>query len=179
MVGPTFNHESRITEKDITADDSHKDEIVAENELKKDDKESETETESKTESNTTSMQKAGFDSNIQPFQLNQRFSGHQNYQHPFPIGPAHFPGAQRYAQGLHAHPPQPNQHPHSPDSILPGQYPFIPPVAPFRFNWDSAPIESTQQYEPIPAFNNPAPIVYPFVPQMNPYQLYQQFRRQY
>lgn len=191
LVGPTFSHESRVTEKDITADDSHKDEIKAEDDDKKDEKrmesEAATDKESKGQSNKQPPKKSDLGPNVHgmnQFQTNQRFPNPQNFppQTPFPIGPAHhFQAGQRFAQGSNGQ-PQPNQHPHSPESILPGQYPFIPPVAPFRFNWDSAPIEPTQSYEPIPFMDNrafnPAP-VYPFVPPMNPYQFYQHFNRQY
>lgn len=196
LVGPSFSHESRVTEKDISADD-HKDEIKAEESPKKDVKENEKSNESQNETSNESnfedkqqSQKPYAGQNlhgVNQFQGHNRFPGPQNFQlqHPFPVGPQQFQPGQRFGQGqtqgINA-PQQPNQHPHSPDSILPGQYPFIPPVAPFRFNWDTAPIESTQSYDPIPFMDhrafNPAP-VYPFVPPVNPYQFYQQFHRQY
>lgn len=193
LVGPTFTHESRVTEKDISADDSHKEDLKDVNDQKKDEKRIESEKTANNESNIENQKPlqrpdpGQFFHGMNPFQVNQRFPGPQNFQlqHPFPMGPQHFQSGQRYGQGVNASPQQqqqPNQHPHSPDSILPGQYPFIPPVAPFRFNWDSSPIESPQSYEPIPFMDNrafnPAP-VYPFVPPVNPYQFYQQFHRQY
>lgn len=178
LVGPTFSHESRVTEKNITADE-HNEETNSDSDQKKDEKGVEPERETDNESNKKQSSRPDFKPNPGMNQFNQRFSGPQNYQlqHPFGMAPANFQANQRFAQGIN--PTQPNQHPHSPDSILPGQYPFIPPVAPLRFNWDSAPFESTQQYDPIPAFNNPAPFVYPFAPPVNPYQFYQQFHRQY
>ncbi|KAJ6640693.1 hypothetical protein Bhyg_05624 [Pseudolycoriella hygida] len=174
LVGPTFSHESRVTEKDISADDSHKADVEGDDGKKPEEKRIE------------SDPSRGPDSkqNI-PLHVNQHLASPQNFQtqYPFSVGPpAHFQAGQRFAPGLNAPQHQQNQHPHSPDAILPGQYPFIPPVTPFRFNWDSAPIEPTQSYEPIPFMDNrafnPAP-VYPFVPPMNPYQFYQQFHRQY
>lgn len=210
LVGPSFSHESRVPEKDISAEDSHKNEIKAEEDHKKevtvDEKRIESEKETNNESNVDIQKEAQkpyagqYFHGMNQFQGNQRFPGPQNFQfqHPFPMPPQFQPG-QRFGQGQHQglnaqqqpnqqqnqQPSQhPNQHPHSPDSILPGpgQYPFIPPVAPFRFNWDTAPIDSTQSYEPIPFMDNrafnPAP-VYPFVPPVNPYQFYQQFHRQY
>ncbi len=192
-MGPSFSHESRVTEKDISADVSHKEEIKAESDQKKDEKriapETEANNESKFETDNKPLQNTDLrqsEHGINQFPFNQRFPGPQNFagpQHPYAMGPPHFQGGQRFAPQQQQQQQQPNQHPHSPDSILPGQYPFIPPVAPFRFNWDSAPIESNQSYEPIPfmdnrAFNNPAP-VYPFVPPVNPFQFYQQFHRQY
>lgn len=206
LVGPTFSHESRVTEKDISSDDSHKDEIKAEDDQNKVEKSIESEPGTQSVANVHNNKQRPDQGQhlhgMNQFQVNQRFPGPQNFQlqHPFPMGPTIFQAGQRFGQGVNTpqqagqrfgqglNTPQqaqnpPNQHPHSPDSILPGQYPFIPPVAPYRFNWDSAPIESTQSYEPIPfmdnrAFNNPAP-VYPFVPPVNPYQFYQQFHRQY
>lgn len=187
LVGPSFVHESRVTEKDISADDSHKDEIKAEEEQKKDEKTTNSETNVNNKKPLQRPDQGQILNGINQFQGNQRYPGPQNFQlqHPFPMGPTYFQAGQRYGQGVNApqqQQQQPNHHPHSPDSILPGQYPFIPPVAPFRFNWDSAPIESTQSYEPIPFMDNrafnPAP-VYPFVPPVNPYQFYQQFHRQY
>lgn len=191
LVGPTFSHESRVTEKNISADDSHKDEIKpVEKDQAKNEKRIESETATNNELNIDTQkpfQKPEIGQHLHgtnQFQVNERFPGAQNFQpqQPFPIGPPRFQPGQRYGQVVNAPQQQPNQHPHSPDSILPGQYPFIPPVAPFRFNWDSSPIESTQSYEPIPFMDNrafnPAP-VYPFVPPVNPYQFYQQFHRQY
>lgn len=189
LVGPNYSHESRITEKDISADDSHKGETKSDTDDKKDEKQVEpeqTNNESKTQSNEQPLQKPNLGPNQQEmnqFPINQRFPNPQNFPPQFNTGPAHpFQAGQRFAQGPNGQSPQPNQHPHSPDSILPGPYPFIPPITPFRFNWDSAPIEPTQSYDPIPFINNrafnPAP-VYPFIPPVNPYQFYQNFNRQY
>lgn len=60
------------------------------------------------------------------------------------------------------------------------QYPFIPPVSPFRFNWNTEPLDPTPGYEPIPFFDQRAysfPQFYPFpnVLPMNPFH-YQQNR---
>lgn len=199
LIGPSFSHESRVTEKNISADNSHKNEIKAEEERKDDVNEDEKPIQFDKEVNNESeidnkkqgqRPYAGQNFNeMNRFHGNQYFPGSQNFQlqHPFPMVQQHFQPGQRFhgqgpSQGINGPQDQPNQHPHSPDAILPGQYPFIPPVAPLRFNWDTAPIESTQSYEPIPFMDNrafnPAP-VYPFVPPVNPYQFYQQFHRQY
>lgn len=60
------------------------------------------------------------------------------------------------------------------------QYPFIPPVSPFRFNWNTEPLDPAPGYEPIPFFDQRAysfPQFYPYpnVLPMNPYH-YQQSR---
>lgn len=45
------------------------------------------------------------------------------------------------------------------------QYPFIPPVSPFRFNWNSEPVDQAARYEPLPYYDQRAyqvPQFYPF-----------------
>lgn len=176
LVGPTFSHESRVPAKDISADDSHNGEIKMKDNQKQDESKPATSNEKASPNSDPGQNLLG----TNQFQVNQRVPGPQNFQfqHPFP---AQFQADRRYGPEMSSS-QHVKQHPHSPDSILPAQYPFIPPVAPYRFNWDTAPIDSAQSYEPIPFMNNrgfnPAP-VYPFVPPVNPYQFYQQFQRQY
>lgn len=59
----------------------------------------------------------------------------------------------------------PRPQPTTAEPIHPVQYPFIPPVSPFRFNWDTEPLEPAPGYEPIPFFDQRAynfPQFYPF-----------------
>ena len=68
----------------------------------------------------------------------------------------------------------------APEVNHPGQYPFIPPVSPFRFNWESEPLEPPPGYDPIPYFDHHAirgQQYYPFpnVIPVNPYQFYNSY----
>lgn len=61
------------------------------------------------------------------------------------------------------------------------QYPFIPPVSPFRFHWNSEPLEQSPGYEPIPFYDQRAytyPQFYPFpnvLPPINGYHFQQRY----
>lgn len=65
--------------------------------------------------------------------------------------------------------------------IQPVQYPFIPPVSPFRFNWNSEPAEPAPHYEPLPFYDQRAyqvPHFYPFQQNtlpINPYHFQSHF----
>lgn len=65
--------------------------------------------------------------------------------------------------------------------IQPVQYPFIPPVSPFRFNWNSEPADPAPHYDPLPFYDQRAyqvPQFYPFQQNtlpINPYHFQSHF----
>lgn len=74
----------------------------------------------------------------------------------------------------------PRPQPTTAEPIHPVPYPFIPPVSPFRFNWDTEPLEPAPGYEPIPFFDQRAynfPQFYPFpnVLPIHPFQFQNRF----
>lgn len=76
---------------------------------------------------------------------------------------------------------QPQVGPQDIPHLQPVQYPFIPPVSPFRFNWNSEPVDPAPHYEPLPFYDQRSyqfPQFYPFQQNslpINPYHFQSHF----
>lgn len=153
LIGPGFVHESRINEKDINAvEDQGMKVVISTDGIDVTEKPEESPGTEHSQENAEEGESSGTD--------------HQQENELLPVlhSTGHGPVALQHSEPIHAG----------------AQYPFIPPVSPFRFNWNTEPLDPAPGYEPIPFFDQRAysfPQFYPYpnVLPMNPYH-YQQNR---